>query len=502
MRLFVLVFFAIGFVFSSVKAGAFSIDWAGTYRFEYVTVNRSYLTTHPIGQASDGGEKNYFLSHLNLSPKIIATDGVNIVANFEIFNSQFYPGSQVGSDFGWSSPHSTVEGTVYPVASPSGNVAQGQGPNPVEVNQLYATWGHEYGEVVVGRVPVHFGLGMTHNAGTGLFDHWLETHDLIGYKFLIGNLSLMPMYGRNYRSFSYAGGGYSTELMFNLDYASSESDSAAAVLHQSRTAGMGANDASAYFAPYDSTGSPLVASGYSTTLTSLYFAKGWESFKLKLEAAFQGGSTGVRYKRYQPQAGFQEQQGVSSIDLGGFGLVVEMSFPTQSPWQWSLRGGTATGDNLLTQNYEGFSFNKNYNVAMLLFRHPLGQNGYNVLTNQLDRQRDANNKVYSNDRVVDEASISNATYLSPKLDYIFNNEFELSNSVTYAVTQTNPSAVHVETASGLGLEWDIGLVYKFSKRFNWVNQIGLFYPGAAFNEGNARSADFTYGIESKIAIGF
>ncbi len=490
----------------SVSASAMSVDWSGNYRVEYNEINMSYLTGSPSGQAADKGNKSYFLNHLSLSPKIIALDGVNIVSNFEVFSSAQYPGSQVGSDFGeGSAMNSSTPGTIYPSANPSGDIAQGQGANMLEVNQLYLAWNHEYGEFVAGRMPIQFGLGVTHNAGIGLFDHWQETHDIVGYKFLVGNLSFMPMYGRTHRAYGFGGGGYGTEEMIDVNYTSPETESTIALFHQVRSAGPAANDSALYFAPNDiGAGGPTITGGMNTTLTSLYFAKGWEKFKLKFEATFQSGSTGAQYTNYAPNNATSGVAGSGTINLGGFGLAIELIFPRpDSKWQWNFREGIATGDNPQTQNFEGFSFNKNYNIAMLLFNHPLGQNNYDVLTNKLNRQRNAANQVLSNDRTVDEASLSNAIYFSPKLDYLMSDKWEWNNTFIYAVTQTNPSAVQTGTGNDLGIEWDTALTYKPHEKFRWINQIGLFSPGTAWKEGAAgRDANFTYGFESKAAISF
>ncbi len=170
---FVLMTIVFSFLTSNT-ANAMSVDWGGTYRFEYITVDQPNLSS-----TTSRGTKSYFLNHLSLAPKIIAIDGLNIVANIEAFPSTAYPGSQLGSDFGNTSTTTSYSGGTS------------QGASSVEVNQLYMNWNHEYGAMVAGRAPIQFGLGITHNAGNGLYDHWIETRDMVGYKFLIGNLSIM-----------------------------------------------------------------------------------------------------------------------------------------------------------------------------------------------------------------------------------------------------------------------------------------------------------------------
>jgi hypothetical protein len=497
---------AVALSLASTSAMAMSVDWSGTYRMEYTEVSMPYLTGIPAGQNPDRGNKSYFLNHLNLSPKIIAMDGLNVVANMEVFPSSNYPGSQVGTDFGaGSSAYNPSQ--PYSSAGPSGDISQSQGVNALEVNQVYMTWNHEYGELVAGRMPIQFGLGISHNAGNGLFDHWLETHDIVGYKFIVGNLSVMPMYGRTHRTYGFATGGYGSEGMVDVNYTNPETESTFAIFHQIRSAGPTANDSALFFAPYENTPGtiPLTVGGLNTTLTSLYIARGWERFKFKMEAAFQSGNTGAQYNSYLPEAGVTPvSANNSTIALSGYGVAIELEFPRpESSWQWKVRTGLASGDNPQTQNFEGFFFNRNYNLAMLLFNHPLGANNYDVLRTHLGRQRNSANQVYSNDQTVDEDMLSNAEYLSPTVDYNLNDKWTWNNSLTYAMTQVNPSAKYSNVGNDLGWEYDTGITYKPHEKFRWITRVGLFLPGTAWQEGSAgRDVNFTYGWETKAAISF
>ena len=149
-------------VLGSVSAHAMSLDWSGGYRFEWVDVDRPTLD-------SPYGTKMYGLNYLYLSPKIIATDGLNIITRFDILNSQQYPASQVGEIWGWDS------------TSGGGTTTGDQGSVNVRTSQLYLNYNQEFGQLTVGRAPFDFGIGMTFNSGKGLFDHWYDTKDIVSY---------------------------------------------------------------------------------------------------------------------------------------------------------------------------------------------------------------------------------------------------------------------------------------------------------------------------------
>lgn len=447
-------------------ASALSIDWKGTYRFEWTQVDRPTLAT-PYGM------KSYGLNYLSLSPKIIATDGVNIVSKFDVLANQdaAYQDAQFGQLWGqgWTAGNGANQSNVY---------ARNQQSTQLRVSQLYLNVNQEYGALVLGRAPLEFGLGMTHNAGNGMFDHWGDTEDMVGYKFIIDNFFLMPIIGRVYDE-NVSQGNTVQDLILHLQYESKESGSMIGLMQQMRKASLGANDV------------PLVAGQtktgeFNVQTTSFILGREWEKFGFKLEAGFNSGSVGA-----------QNATG-SDVKSNGYGIAAELYFPRKdSKFDWNLRMGLATGDDPNTTNaFEGYQFNRNYDVAMLMFNHRLGKEDF-LTTN---RYKETTNHTVSNS--LDDEYISNAIYISPRVSYAWNDRLDLNNTLTYAQLMTNPTGA-ADFKKDLGLEWDIELVYKPTERIQWVNQLGVLLPGAAFKNGasNYENAS-TYGFASKAAISF
>ena len=443
---------------------AASIDWTGTYRLEAIDVEKTTLES--------GAGKKLGLMHLNLNPTFIATDGINIVTNFEILGNTMYPDSQVGQQFG---------------AGHDDNMN-------MQLREMYLRMDQEYGEIIAGRAPIQFGLGMTYNAGKGVFDHWEDTHDMFGYKFMIGNLSFMPMIGNpsHYRNM--------TEAMIDIDYNNLETESAFGVFYMTRSTSANQNQSYKFYTTdvnpdYTHTSSDA---GLSTNHTNVYFARGWESFKFRMEAGFDSGTTGLQTAKND------------EVKVNGYGIAIEMDFPKpDSRWQWTLRTGIASGDNPTTANYEAYHMSRNYDMAFLLFNHPLGN--YDVLSSMAQRQEDLRQDCttypcprIANDEALDEETISNAVYLSPKITYTFGDKWEWRNILTYAQTQTNASrVVDNDVEKELGWEWDTAVVFRPYERVQWLNELGFFLPGGAFKEGSVgRDASFTFGFQSKAAISF
>ncbi|MGZ3691052.1 MAG: hypothetical protein ACXVAX_06100, partial [Pseudobdellovibrio sp.] len=160
------------------NAQAISIDWSGGYRIEYTDI------TNPTLNSDHPDPKTYGLQFLYLNSKIVASDGININARFDVMGSQTpgYENSQLGALLGGngigSDPHIT---------------SQNQQSTNVTVSQLYMNVSNEYGTLIAGRAPFEFGMGITHNAGLGPFDHWYDNRDGVAYKFYVDNISFMPM---------------------------------------------------------------------------------------------------------------------------------------------------------------------------------------------------------------------------------------------------------------------------------------------------------------------
>lgn len=471
---FHLKFLVVGaFFLVSLSAPAMNIDWSGLYRFEWFELDKPSLS-------NPKGRKAYGLNYLSLKSKVIASDGVNIVSRFDVLTPEdsTYYNSQLGQMWGTSSPMNTRsvnENSAY---------AQSMGNGLLRTSELYLNIDREYNGIVIGRAPFEFGLGMDYNAGHGDFDHWSTTRDLVAYKIISGNISIMPMISRLYQK-SPAQGNTITEEVLRIDYNNADSKSILAGQMVRRKgvkeAILGSTGGSFPSFPH----ATQAGGGMSIQDVNVYFERGWEDLSFKLEVGFLSGDTGLMTAANE------------SILLSGYGVAMELQMPHLSTDMYlNIKTGLASGDDRSTKDFEGYAFNKNYDVAMLLFNHRLGKDDL-FGTNYL--KETANHDV---DNSMDDEMISNAFYLSPSLGYKWNENLDLVNTVTYAqvlINSTNVSDIKKE----LGLEWDIELVYKPTKNIKWINQLGLLSPGAAFEASNTEfERGLTYGFGSRAAISF
>lgn len=448
----------------STSAPAMTLDWNGGYRFEWTEVDRPSLTT-------PAQRKAYGLNYLYLSPKIIAADGVNVISRFDVLNSAAYPSSQLGEIWGLNNNTNAT------------TTSSNQGSSNIRVSQLYLNVNQEYGALIVGRAPFEFGLGMTYNAGKGAFDHWYDTKDMVAYKIVVGDWFFMPVLSRRSSSGYYQGGTMSA-TGFQLQYENEENKSLIGIYQENIKAPKEVLDYSA--SQVTAYGGDASSAGLNIQRTNFVLGRGFDAFSFKFEAGFQTGETGITSSG-------------QDVSLNGYGLAAEFTMPRkESKWDWALKMGMATGDDSASKDFGGYLFNRNYDVAMLMFNHRIGQKdffGTNV----------AKDPSLDNSTSADDESISNSVYLAPSATYAWNDRLDLRNTVVFGQL-LNTQKNSVDSAKNLGLEWDIELVYKPSEKVQWVNQLGLLLPGDAWKNGTGAGgnleAGFTYGFASKAAISF
>lgn len=445
---------------------AMSIDWNGGYRIEFNDVARPTLT-------EPTGHKYYAVNYLYLTPKILAADGVEITTRFNFLSNQStaYQNSQLGALIG--SEATLVQGQNQPFTQNQGKIA-------VDVSQLYLTVNQEFGALVVGRAPFEFGLGMTYNAGNGLFDHWYDTADTLAYKFIIGDWSFMPVFSRLHTG-NFAIGQAISDQAWVLKYENKDSGSQLAVIQNNR---RGTSDAlsTTTLPSIPNIGSSVEDIRLQTT--NLYFSRIWSNLEFKLEAGFQSGQSGYK------------TTGGKSIELAGYGLASEIYMPNKDKkWDMNFRFGVATGDDATTDDYESFIFDRNYEIAMLLFNHRLGQADF-LGTNAIK------NTSLSTKNSADDESIANAFYLSPTTRYAYSDRLDIRNTFTFAQLMNNSTGTDGQSKD-LGIEWDLSLVYKPTENIQWINQVGVLLPGKAFTDGvSGYDNKSTSGFASRAAISF
>lgn len=451
------------------------IDWSGTYRLEGVKVENA--------EASGNGAKNkqYILHHLVLKPKITAYDGLTIHGRFDILNSGNYPQSQLGQFFG----SGVGTGTT---ATTNSALSDNQSAETIEVNELYLTYVHEFGILTAGRAPLQFGLGMAYNAGQGAFDHWFDNRDMVSYKMSFGNMTFTPIIAKVVENQL----GYEDDIddyMLQFMYENPDTELKLGAMYRIRHAGRYGNTAPGAPVFGDLPSATPNSAGFKGEYMNLFFSR-WigESVKVGLEAATQKGETGVLSSG-------------GTVSMDAYGVAFELDWmPKASSFHAGIKMGVASGDDANTTNiYEGYIFDRNYDVAFLLFNHPMGQ--FDVFRNAGNYNTTVATETDLPSFRADEAAISNVMYFAPHFKYKWSDSFDSQFGLTYAQLNSDPiTGVTVDKA--VGFEVDITLNYKPYENIQWVNRFGVFSPGAAFEGGGQFDPKTVYGLETKAAITF
>lgn len=452
----------------STQSHAISIDWTGGYNIEYTNIDKPTL-------ADPSGAKSYGTNYLYLQPKIIGSDGINIISRIDIFGNEMpaYSGSQLGSFWGGgldsgAGAHVTSENAT---------------PTSIRASQLYLNVNHEYGSLVAGRAPIEFGMGITHNAGLKQFDHWADTRDMVGYRFTVDNISFMPILAKVHQT-DFGLANSISDQIFIFEYDNKDIGAKAGVLHQTRKSSDGSNDGMLAGLPNASS----VGGGFKSQTINVYLERKWTPFEFKMEGSFLTGDTGILIASGE------------EVKLNSYAIATEVLFPAhESKWEFSGKLGMVSGDDPSTTAYEGYALDRNYDLGLLMFNHRMGS--ADVIGNKLLHANDATNGLSIMNSADDEA-VGNAMYLAPTVKYLFSEKLALKGTLIYAQLLTNANN-YVDFKKDLGLELDTEVIYQPRERVTWSTGLGLLFPGSAWKAGsNNFDNKMNYGLTTKAAITF
>jgi hypothetical protein len=450
------------------------VQWGGQYRVEAV-----WLDDPTLGHTGEG--HRYGLHHLSLKPEIVPADRFLIRGQVEVFNSNQYAESNTLGEFWGGQARTPTTSTNPPEDSYSTRRALDYGL--ISVSQLYLQWFQDYGTLKVGRAPIEFGLGMSYSAGNGPWDHWMTTRDVLSYTIHMGNFSFTPTYAKLNEGRVQVEDDVN-EIMLEAHYENVDTGLEGGIHHRARRASKFGND----IATPPGFTNALGVFGLEEDHTSFYFRRKKEWWSFGLELAFVEGALG-----------YVEPLG-RSVGINSFGMAAELKVQKpNSKWEWGLWAGLASGDNPGTNDtYEGFLFDKNYDVSLLMFNHVLGFRGNNILgTSGVTRVADGGTD--ANSLPLDVETISNTLYFSPRAKVDWSEKFSLEGRLTFATLR--------EAAAGwdkdLGYEFDLIGDYTINSRVTWRNGFAFFFPGDAFTGVNsAYPNSFTFGWISQAAIQF
>jgi len=452
---------------------AYDFYWEGNY-----SAQANYFNGVDLGNSSDG-DKSYINHHLFLRPEIVLYSGLSFKAGVDVLNSgtdSLPSGQRIGQILGGGLTGLGLISDQDPVFMDR-IIERNRALN---INEAYLEYAHTNGNLKVGRMPLHFGLGAFYNKGHELFDHWFTNRDGISYDFSFGNLHFKPMFSFISDSLNTDAGRiieYGLEFHFKVE--DTGLDLGAMVLQRSISAS--ANQASSLGAT-EGSASPL--------FLSLFYQRQMKNYSYGVEGFFQSGDIG-------------ENASGDSVSLNGLGIAAEGEYQYKK-WDLGLKAGYASGDDTSATSYSAVAFNRNYNLGLILFNHPLSTGTYDpTQTNSRGRLAGTAAANFNASQTADTDAISNTIYFAPSTTFNFSDTWKLNTTLVFAwLEQTEILTNGDEASKYLGSEVDLTLTYNPTENIIVNGTLGFLMPGAAFDGDGSLNSDSSFGSTISIGISF
>lgn len=476
-------FFLLGGLAMSQSVSALELDWSGQFWAEFNYVHNYAMDATGQGSGYDSARatpKGYYAPgggtqdatfqslFLRLRPKLVVNDNIYI-------KSEFWVGDPIYGMFGNAVPYSVDQRQFYS--------SQARG-SFIAAQRVWGEFITDIGTFQVGRLPLHWGLGVVWNSGENLWDRYMSTGDSIRWVAKFGSFSFIPSFIVNSTGNSIAG--------------------SCNVSGTTCTPGGGAGGVSDYslILKYENTedelegGINLIKRLAGPTQDSVYGIQTTQG-----QAAYMNFVTYDLYaKKKLNRFTFGAEVPIVSGALGGasyqtFGVATEINWKTTDILDLNLKVGYAPGQtNFLggtMDNFKAFYFNPNYHIGMVMFNYQLAnfagpqtQNNPNLAPNQLKSP-------YDN-------PIVNAQYLSLGAQIKPWDKWTIRPGFVYAVapqsaasgqtffnywTKTIQTAVK-DQAKDLGWEVDLGVTFQWDEYFTFSWDNGLYMPGGFYAFSN------------------
>lgn len=427
------------------SANALDLDWHGQFRaethtiFGYANAPQSALAPTGYSIPSNGESPASFQNlFLRLRPKAIVNDNITV-------HSDLWLGAPDTGIFGINGQTSRVNQSRAGQAN-------------LSAQTLFAEFASDFGTVRVGRVPLHYGLGLVWNSNPNGWDRLPSNGDAVSMVTKLGSFKFMPAFVKyqhsNPNGAGQVGNAGNSDYVLSLSYTNDDEQMDAGIMFMRRIAGQNANVTNPFSVGGAST------SGFAYNLWDIYGRKKLGILTLKAELPVVSGT--YAGNPYTSVAGVVQAE----ADLGDH-------------WKLKLNAGSANGQGNGPQTSLGtFTFHPDYRPALILFNYNLRNITQNAGTNGSPFN----------------AGISNARFLAlsadltaGKFNHMFKGMYAMADQAADGVNQFFNTFTGAYEAGGgspqstdLGFEVDYQLGYQWDESIRFGVDVGLFLPGKFF----------------------
>jgi len=445
--------FALATLAATSSASATEVLFDGAYRarfraFDSLSIDKSL--------ANSEGRSAYVQHRFWLRPRFMVNEKINVMADFKGLDNVHW-GDEVSQ---WTDP---VNGLNVPLAwsdnltAPTGTNEDGtvDGSAPLLDFTLWRVWSEidtGIGRFSFGRMPVHWGSGIWQNDGLGINAEYGDSVDRIQWEKEISNL------------FVRIAADVNAEGLINENDDTLAANATVAYRTERILAGLNLQVKSA------------PSRDFTLFTADIAGEADLGKIKLRLEGVGQFG-------------GGDLENGANDVQIMAFGAVLAADVEI-SNFKITLEGGLATGDkNLSDEKIRTFSFDRDYNVGIILFEQPLPTLSSGV----------SNDGGRSYDATLSGPGVSNALYLRPQIsrELPWVDGLEVSLSMLAARAMTMP-----DTDSGrssYGMEFGLGAKYEAMEHVDLIGTGAVFLPGTYFR--NYTDSDFINGFSGTVIGG-
>ena len=479
-------------LFSVTEARAVDLDWTGQFRAEAVMIN-NYAPETYVGQTaatggyetspSGGKDARFQTLFLRLRPKLIVNDNVAI-------KSEWWLGNPVTGFYGADYPGTSRTDQRYFNSNYNGG-------SVISAQRFWAEFLTDLGTFQVGRAPHHWGLGLIHHSGDGLFDRYQTTGDTFKMISKFGNFSLIPGITK-YAMGSAAGGGGNqgqtlSELTIGLRYENQDEDFEGGVNlvrrmadAQSTAAGIN-NTGGAGPAPITTTG------GMNLTIWDIYAKKRMGKVDFGLEAPiFNGELVGYKYQ--------------------AFALALEMAVHASDAWTFGAKAGKVPGQpnsaSSLPEKWRMVYLHPNYRLGLLMFNYNFGNFAGNNNANTAGEVKsiydapitNANYLMLSTALTADKWRFT-AAFITAKANETAKTGSQYFNTRT---REYSTVAANHDQSSALGTEIDLGIALNWDEYTTFALDMGFLMQGDFYKFAGTADNDLKtmFGAVGSIGVKF
>lgn len=389
----------------------------------------------PFDQKTGARYRNYIDHRFRFNGVFVANDLIVIKSDIDFLGNC---ADYDGSSFGCLFGQEEPTSGNHPAKHSLLSHWGGNNVNTVYAKRMWAEINTKYGLLSVGRMPDAWGAGIFANSGDELWDNYGDSRDRLQFDMKIGSVDISPFFGNlSERDIESTNDLY--EMGFKIKYN---------MVDTKNVYGL-------YIDLESSKGSDKL------TTYDLYANHNFGIINFELEIAFQNGKMAGR-----------------SLDASGIlGRLVK----GYKDWiTASLEVASASGDDS-SDDYTEFSYNPDYKPTLIMFAQEHGSKPFR-----------SNDDQYP-------ASVHNALYLKPKLEFV-------SGNSTYDIAYIWGNRHYADDRSkkkALGHEIDFSYVYRNNENLFYGIDAAIFRAGEYF-KGDAEQykAKIATFLGAKVGIKF